>query len=201
MAGRPREFDRDAALMQARDLFWKRGYEGVSMSDLAAELGLASARIYAAFGSKEELFREAIAHYEAQEGAFADRALAEGRTAIAAIEQMFYGAIDLYTRKNGPRGCMVVSSAVNCTDQNEPLREWLASHRRVRTASIVKRIQQAIASGELREGTSAGVLGDLYAATLHGISIQARDGVSRQRLLAIVPPLLSLLRHAAPQKS
>jgi AcrR family transcriptional regulator len=194
MAGRPREFDKNAALVKVRDLFWRRGYEGVSMADLVKELGLASARIYAAFGSKEELFREAVELYEAQEGAFADRALVEESTVVRAIERMFLEAIDLYTRKQGPRGCMVVSAAMNCTDQNEPVREWLGSHRRARTASIVNRIQKAVDDGELPDGIDATSLGDLYAAALHGISIQARDGVTRKRLLATVRPLLTLLR-------
>lgn len=193
MAGRPREFDRDAALVSARDLFWERGYEGVSMADLTNRLGLASARIYAAFGSKEGLFRETIAHYESREGGFVDRALAEEPTAARAIERMLREGIELYTRKQGPRGCMVVSSATNCTDENDPLREWLSEHRRARTAGIVKRIREAVETGELHEGTNAAALGDLYAATLHGISIQARDGVSRKRLLAMVPALLRLL--------
>jgi AcrR family transcriptional regulator len=194
VAGRPREFDRDAALVSARDLFWERGYEGVSMSDLTERLGLASARIYAAFGSKEELFREAITQYEAHEGGFADRALAEEPTAIRAMERMFREGIELYTRRQGPRGCMIVSSATNCTDQNERVREWLSYRRQTRTASIVKRVQEAVETGELHERTNADALGDLYAATLHGISIQARDGVTRKRLLATVPPLLALLR-------
>jgi AcrR family transcriptional regulator len=194
MAGRPREFDRNAALVKARDLFWSRGYESVSMADLVEELGLASARIYAAFSSKEELFREAVALYEAQEGAFADRALVEEPTVVRAIERMFLEAINLYTRKKGPRGCMVVSSATNCTDQNEPVREWLASHRRARTSSIVNRIHKAVENEELPDRTDAAALGDLYATALHGISIQARDGVTRKRLLATVPPLLTLLR-------
>lgn len=77
MAGRPREFDREQALLKARNLFWRQGYEGTSMSDLVAELGIASARIYKAFGSKEQLFREAIASYETAEGGFADRAFAQ----------------------------------------------------------------------------------------------------------------------------
>lgn len=194
MAGRPREFDRDAALVKARDLFWSRGYEGVSLADLTQELGLASARIYAAFGSKEKLFREAIAVYEAREGGFADRALAEEPTAVRAIQRMFLEAIELYTRKEGRRGCMVVSAATNCTDQNEPVREWLARHRRMRTASIVSRIRKAIADGELTDDTDADSLGDLFAASLHGISVQASDGVSRNRLRATIPPLLTLLR-------
>jgi AcrR family transcriptional regulator len=194
MAGRPREFDRDATLVRARDLFWERGYEGVSMADLTKRVGLASARLYAAFGSKEDLFREGIAHYEAQEGGFADRALEEEPTAARAVERMFREGIELYTRKQGPRGCMVVSSATNCTEENEQVREWLAEHRRARAASIVRRIQKAVQAGELQAGTDATVLGDLYATALHGISVQARDGVSRRRLLLMVPMLLALMQ-------
>jgi AcrR family transcriptional regulator len=193
MAGRPREFDRNAALVRARDLFWRRGYEGVSMADLADTLGLASARIYAAFGSKEELFREAVTLYEAEEGGFADRALAEEPTVFAAMERMLREGIELYTRRQGPRGCMVVSAATNCARENDGVGEWLAGHRRIRTASIVKRMKSAIRDGELRKGADAQSLGDLYAAMLHGISVQARDGASRERLLATIPSLMAVL--------
>jgi len=194
MAGRPREFDRDIALRKARDLFWERGYEGVSMSDLTTELGLASARIYAAFGSKEALFREAVALYESQEGAFAERALTGTSNVVQAMECMFLAAIDLYTRKGHPRGCMVVSAATNCSDENGQLRDWLAERRKARTASIVNRIRQAVQAGELSPETDPNAIGDLFAAALHGISVQARDGVSGKRLLATVAPLLSLLQ-------
>jgi AcrR family transcriptional regulator len=196
MAGRPREFDRDAALARARDLFWERGYEGVSMANLVSALGIASARIYAAFGSKEALFREAIALYESQEGGFADRALAEEPTAVKAIERMLREGIDLYTRRHGPRGCMVVASATNCSPENDEVRKWLAEHRRARTALIVKRMKKAVRDGELPESTNAQSLGDLCTTVLHGISIQARDGVSRERLLAMIPPLIALLKSA-----
>jgi AcrR family transcriptional regulator len=193
MAGRPREFDRDAALVRARDVFWERGYEGVSMADLVDTLGLASARIYAAFGSKQDLFREAIELYETQDGGFADRALAEEPTAVRAIERMLREGIELYTRKQGPRGCMVVAAATNCSTENSRLREWLAEHRRARTATIVKRLKKAVRSGELRKDADAQSLGDLCASVLHGVSVQARDGVSRERLLTVVPPLIAIL--------
>ncbi len=193
MAGRPREFDRDAALVRACDLFWQRGYEGVSMADLAATLGLASARIYAAFGSKEELFREAVQLYESHDGGFPDRALLEEPTAYRAIERMLREGIELYTRKRGRLGCMVVSAATNCTTENDRVREWLTEHRRARTASIVRRLKQAVRDGELKQGTDAQTLGDLCASFLHGLSIQARDGVARDRLFATVPALMSLI--------
>ena len=200
MAGRPREFDREIALIRARDLFWSRGYEGVSMADLVQVLGLASARIYAAFGSKEALFREAIKLYESQEGGFADRALAEEPTAIQAIERILCEGIELYTRKQGPRGCMVVSAATNCSDENDQVREWLAEHRRERTATIVKRLKKSLRNGELRRSTDAQALGDLCASVLHGVSVQARDGVSRERLLRVIPPLMAILKAHQPSQ-
>lgn len=196
MAGRPREFDRDAALMKARDAFWARGYEGVSLADLVEALGLASARIYAAFGSKEALFREAVALYDAGEGGFATRALAEEPTAHAAVKRTLREAVETYTRQGRPTGCMVVSAATNFASANESIREWLADFRRRRTASLVERLRQAIVDGELPPETDAQRLGDYFSTVLHGISIQARDGVPRDRLLATADVALNALPQA-----
>ncbi|KXV16394.1 TetR family transcriptional regulator [Acetobacter malorum] len=194
MAGRPREFDRVEALKKARDVFWKQGFESTTMTDLVEALGLASARIYAAFGSKEALFREAIADYENNEGGFADRALRGEPTIFAAIEHMFNDAIVLYTRPGGPKGCMVVSSATNCSGENVTVREWLAEHRQERTRAIIERLEQAQQDGELVASADPGALGDFLSALLHGISVQAMDGVPRKRLLALVTPALEALR-------
>lgn len=187
MAGRPREFDRDAALAKARDAFWSRGYEGVSITDLVETLGIASARIYAAFGSKEKLFQEAVALYDEGEGGFATRALAEEPTAARAIERSLREAVETYTRKGRPQGCMVVSAATNCATENDGVREFLAGYRRRRTASLVERLELAVTEGELRPDADSQALGDYYATVLHGLSVQARDGVSRKRLLATIP--------------
>jgi AcrR family transcriptional regulator len=197
MAGRPREFDRSEALAKARDAFWVRGYEGTSMADLVSELGLASARIYAAFGSKADLFREAISLYEAEEGGFATRALEAETDVHTAIERMFRDAIALYTRPGKALGCMVVSAATNYARENEPVMEWLAAHRRARTRSIVERLRKAVRNGELSRDTDVMVLGDLLAALLHGISVQARDRVPKKRLLALIEPALQALDQAS----
>jgi AcrR family transcriptional regulator len=187
MAGRPREFDRDAALAKARDAFWSRGYEGVSMADLVETLGIASARIYAAFGSKEALFREAVALYDEGEGGFATRALAEEPTAARAIERSLCEAVEIYTRKDRPQGCMVVSAATNCAAENDSVREFLADYRRRRTASLIERLERAVLERELRPETDVQALGDYYATVLHGLSVQARDGIYRNRLLETIP--------------
>ena len=182
---RPREFDRDEALLKARDAFWERGYEGTSISDLVGTLGLAPARIYAAFGSKEDLFREAVALYEAQEGGFVARALEEELTAREAVDRMLREAVETYTRPGRPRGCLVVSAATSCSAENEQIRDWLAERRLMQTNAIVARLEKAARDGELGPETQVQAMGDSIAALLHGLSIQARDGVPPERLLAL----------------
>ncbi|WBU64287.1 TetR/AcrR family transcriptional regulator [Paracoccus aerodenitrificans] len=196
MAGRPREFDRDAALAKARDAFWSRGYEGVSITDLVDTLGLASARIYAAFGSKEKLFREAVVLYDEGEGGFATRALAEEPTAAGAIERSLREAVETYTREGRPQGCMVVSAATNCAAENDGVRKFLADYRRRRNTSLVERLERAVTEGELQLDTDAQALGDYYATVLHGLSVQARDGVSRARLLVTIPTMMLAIQSA-----
>ncbi|EIP86404.1 transcriptional regulator, TetR family protein [Burkholderia humptydooensis MSMB43] len=176
--------------------FWRRGYEGTSMSDLVEVMGIASARIYAAFGSKEALFHEAVTLYEQGDGGFADRALSEETDVRAAIERMLRDAIATYTKRGHPHGCMVVSAATNCAAENEGVVEWLAAHRRARTQSIAERLRLATEQGQLAPGTDIKALADFYATQLHGISVQSRDGVSKERLLASIGPAMMPLAMA-----
>ena len=176
--------------------FWRRGYEGTSMADLVQALGIASARIYAAFGSKQDLFREAVQRYEAGDGGFADRAMAQEPRVRDALARVLRDAVATYTDDAHPLGCMVVTAATNCAEENETVAAWLAEHRRQRTQSLIDRLQRALDEGELRAGTDVQALGDFYATQLHGISVQARDGVPRQRLLAAVQTALLLLDTA-----
>lgn len=199
MAGRPREFDRDQALERAMLAFWQRGYEGTSMADLVQAMGIASARIYAAFGSKQALFREAIQRYESGAGCFADRALAEESLVREAISRMLRDAATTYTEPSRPQGCMVVMAATNFAQENEEVAAWLAVHRRQRTQSIINRLQRAVDEGELRQDADAQALGDFYATQLHGISVQARDGISRSRLLAAAAAAIGVLDQALRQ--
>jgi AcrR family transcriptional regulator len=163
MAGRPREFDRNAALEKARDLFWSRGYEGTSFADLVAELGLAPARIYAAFGSKEKLFREAVDDYRRKEGSFASRALAGEPTARGAIERMLRDAMKAFFLPGRPRGCMVVAAATNCAKGNEGVMDWLAAERRARIEAIAARLREGVAKHELKADTNVQAVADYYA--------------------------------------
>ncbi len=167
------------------------------MSSLVDALGIASARIYAAFGSKEGLFREAVALYEQAEGGFAGRALLEPGVR-SAIKRMLDDAITTYTQQGRPAGCLVVSAASSTSPDGAGVQQWLREHRRQRTESIVARLQQAKANQELGENIDVQGLGDFYATFLHGISTQARDGVPADRLRQSVDVALSLLPLEPP---
>lgn len=192
MAGRPREFDKQQALRKALRLFWEHGYEGTSMAALVAELGIASARIYAAFGSKQQLFEEAVALYESAEGGFADRALALPGI-HQALEQMLEDAIATYTRADEPKGCLVVSAASGVAPDNVAVQQWLADHRRQRSESIIARLSLAREQGQLPPDIDVQALGHFYATFLHGISVQARDGVPEAALRSACHCALALL--------
>jgi len=184
------------ALKRAMLAFWRRGYEGTSMADLVEAMGIASARIYAAFGSKEALFHEAVALYEQNEGGFADRALGEEADVRAAVERMLRDAVAAYTRRGQPHGCMVVTAATNYSAENEGVMEWLAAHRRARRSEEHTSELQSPEQGQLARGTDINALADFYATQLHGISVQSRDGVSKERLLAAIGPAMMPLAMA-----
>jgi AcrR family transcriptional regulator len=184
--GRPRSFDRADALKQAMRVFWQRGYEGTSLSDLTAAMGINSPSLYAAFGCKEALFREAVELYNVTEGATTTAALSEEPTARAAIEAMLRSNARAYADPATPPGCMVVLAAAISTAENEPVREFLAGVRREAHDAVRQRLKRGIADGDLPKGTDTAALANFYTTVLQGLSFQARDGASRKTLNTIV---------------
>src|ERR1051325_8707310 len=141
--GRPRSFDPDVALRQALDLFWERGYEGTSINDLAAAMGIASASIYACFGSKEDLFRQVMELYGKTSGAVPRRALREEPTACAAIHAMLRATADTITGPDTPHYCMLILAAPTGAVENHAVREFLADRRRDQFHTIRDRLPAA----------------------------------------------------------
>src|SRR5262245_31584048 len=149
--GRPREFDADRALDAALELFWRKGYEGTSLSDLTAAMGINRPSLYAAFGNKEALFCKALRRYAEGPAAFVRAALDEP-TARAAVERLLYEAADRQTGSDGPRGCLVVHGALSCGEEAEPVRQALIAHRAAVQAALRERFERARSDGDLPPG-------------------------------------------------
>ena len=184
--GRPLSFDREAALENAMKVFWERGYEAASISDLTAAMGITPPSLYTAFGDKERLFLEAIERYAHGPGSAGPRALAEEPTARGAICRWLTEAAEELTRPCHPRGCMVVMATTNCSVAAESVQLALAKRRAAGEASLRRRIQGGIDNGELPPDTEALGLANFYATIYQGMSMQAKDGTSRASLLATV---------------
>jgi AcrR family transcriptional regulator len=184
--GRPLSFDRDAALETAMHVFWERGYEAASISDLTSAMGITPPSLYTAFGDKEQLFLEAIERYALGYGSAGARALNEEPSARGAIERWLTEAANELTQPCHPKGCMVVMAATNCSAAAERVQDALLLRRTEAIASVGRRIQGGIDSGELPADTDANDLANFYATIYQGMSMQAKDGATHESLMATV---------------
>jgi AcrR family transcriptional regulator len=184
--GRPRGFDRDVALRRAMEVFWERGYEGTSIAELTAALGVRPPSLYAAFGSKEELFRAAVALYQEVEGGPALAALRAAPTALAGIEAMLRRNVRDYTDPAKPHGCMIVLAATTYTPSTEGVRDFLAERRRGLLAAVRDRLAAGAAAGDVPPHAGIGALAGYVGSVQFGMAVQARDGATAAELAAVV---------------
>ncbi|OIQ52289.1 HTH-type transcriptional repressor ComR [Pseudodesulfovibrio hydrargyri] len=185
--GRPRKFDREGALVKAMRTFWRLGYEGATLTDLQRAMGNISApSFYAAFGSKEKLFHEAVNLYRSTVGTGTVRALTREPTARRAVETMLYGAVDAFCAEDTPPGCLIVLSTINTSKASRAIQDHLASIRLETTELIRKRLQRGIDEGDVPATADIAALASFYTTFLHGLSIQARDNVPREALVQAV---------------
>jgi AcrR family transcriptional regulator len=184
--GRPRAYDRDVALRRAMEVFWARGYEGTSISDLTAAMGINSPSLYAAFSCKEALFREAVELYGKAEGGTSQRALAGGSTARESVEGMLRENLAVYTDPATPPGCMVVLAATVSHPDNDDIREFLATCRHEFVQTLRLRLDRGVAEGDLPAGVDVDSMAEFYTTVLHGLSIRARDGSPHRTLSTVV---------------
>jgi AcrR family transcriptional regulator len=181
MAGRPRTFDTDTALESAMQVFWRKGYEGTSLSDLTTAMGVNPPSLYAAFGSKEKLFRKAMDRYEQGPGGYTPKAL-EARTARDVAEQLLAGAVTLHGTTRNPKGCLGVQGALACGESAGAVQRDQSGRRILAEKLVRQRFESAKAEGDLPGDSNPADLARYIRAVICGMAVQSADGATRKEL-------------------
>jgi len=182
--GRPLSFDRDVALEQAMLTFWAHGYETTSIVDLTTAMGVTAPSLYTAFGDKKRLFLEAVELYAGDPAAMANR-IGGASTSYEAARDMLLAAATAFTGETTPKGCLLASATASGSAYSADVQRTVAKIRGAIAESIRARIEQDIAAGLLPTNTQAFALAGLVIAVIQGMSVLARDGAPRARLIDI----------------
>lgn len=194
--GRPRTFDREAALIRALEVFWQKGFAPASILELCGAMGINPPSLYAAFGNKAQLFMEAVGHYER---VFWDEtwdAMDAEPDVGKAIAAFFVEAVEILTKPDAPCGCVVVLGAINVPAEYRDIADALKALREEGRKLFVLRLERGIRDGQLPRGTDVEAIATTLNTLLQGLSIEASDGVSRAKLGQVAACAATLVPNA-----
>lgn len=179
--GRPRNFDKNEALDRALEIFWRKGFEGASICDLTEAMCISPPSLYAAFGNKESLFRQALDRYTETRGAVIRESLAapSARDGIAAL---LHGSARALTDKCNPAGCLLVQGISGAGEHASCIRDMLNAKRAASEKDIRERLRRAKAEGELPDDADPAGLSRYFSTVMQGMAVQAAGGASRKEL-------------------
>lgn len=189
--GRPRVLNRDVGLEVAARLFWEHGYEGTSIADLTRAMGITPPSLYAAFGSKEDLYRLALDHNIERESKRRVEALQGEMPAYEAIAFYLHDVARGVTNPRNPRGCIVSTAVLQHAEATESVAQGVAARREASILAIKKRFDRAVRERELPNRTDTDALARFYSAVVQGMSAQACDGASTATLKRLANIALS----------
>jgi AcrR family transcriptional regulator len=182
--GRPREFDIDTAIKTATELFWRKGYEGTSLSDLTGTMGITAPSFYFAFGNKEKLFRRVIEGYYESQIELLESALREPSVRGVA-EKFLYSYADILTNTSHAPGCLALNSSLPCAG-DDTVRTWLANLRGELIVRLRKRFAKASGTTDLPKNADPDALARYIAVTAWGLAVEAQSGAKRKDLYSAI---------------
>ncbi|MDR9829409.1 TetR/AcrR family transcriptional regulator [Vibrio sp. FNV 38] len=200
MAGRKRAFDRDIALDKAMRIFWSNGYAATSVANLTSELGINTPSLYAAFGNKEQLFKEVIAHYITQYSEPCFRHITEpsDATFIERLRACFYELIQEFSDADTPLGCLLVKSVNESDSVGFP--EEATVYIKQFGLKTQKMITALIESeGVITESATAELQVKHLLSVLYGLSTQIRAGESRHVAESVMDYALNSIQTSSGQ--
>jgi AcrR family transcriptional regulator len=166
-------------------LFWDRGYEGTTFDDLIGVMNIGPSSFYHEFGSKEQMYREAVDYYLNVCLVFFPRALSTHRDTRAAFEALIEESAAFLTSDASPAGCMISLAGTHLPPHLRSVADFTKGVRKLSEQALVGRLRKGASDGDLPPETNVKELATYFGAVLCGMAVQARDGASRKQLLAI----------------
>lgn len=183
--GRPRTFDREVALRTVMDVFWQYGYEGTSISKLLEATGLKATSLYAAFGDKESLFKEAVKLYIEIEGAYVWGDYSQELSTKELLKGMLKRAAKTLCHKDISRGCLLLIGDKGLNPENSHIKDFLSTVRDNLRSDLSAKIYQGIESGDLPKNTNVAASVSMIMIFLSGISLEVLDHGDEEALIVI----------------
>jgi AcrR family transcriptional regulator len=178
--GRPRKFDEEEALEAAMRVFWEKGYEGASLSDLTQAMGIDRKSMYLTLGDKEALFKKVLNRYNATQLAFVPKAFAKP-TLREFVDDFLNTAIRFWVDKSHPATCMTIQNLA-VSEEAQPIRQAMADWRKWRLNTIRDRIERARKEGDLPPDVKPDTFARYLAVIMGGLAIQAASGATLPEL-------------------
>ncbi|MFU8821093.1 MAG: TetR/AcrR family transcriptional regulator [Gammaproteobacteria bacterium] len=192
-AGRPLEFDPDAALAVAMRLFWAQGYEATSLQALLDRMGIARSSFYQAFGSKRELFMRSVDHYRAELVADLRGQLAASGSGLEFLRATLASVADDARGRGGRRGCLVFNSAAEFGQADKQVAARIAASIDAFAAVFAEAIRRSQREGDIDPGKDAEFLGRHIVCAMSGLRTLAKAGAEPREILALAElPLAAL---------
>jgi AcrR family transcriptional regulator len=179
--GRPRSFDEAEALDKATQVYWSKGYDGVTIDDLVAGMGVGRPSLYAVFGDKRTLFLRVLKDYAEKKGALAAKALLPPRTLRDSLARFLKHAVETATQKGCAQGCLLVCVAPLVDDPE--VRQFLQSAAVGAAALVEGRFRDAITAGEIPSDFPVAVRARQLIDFARALTMRAQIGAPRKTLL------------------
>ncbi|MGK5550071.1 TetR/AcrR family transcriptional regulator [Actinomadura kijaniata] len=190
---RTREFDTDAAVEAAMQVFWSRGYEATSIQDLVEATGVGRGSLYAAFGSKDGLYEAALARYaERSVGGAAERLDRDGPVR-AVLRDLLVGMVEETVADPARRGCLITNTAVERLPRDPAAGRVVGGALDRLTDAVTAALRRGRARGELPPDADVAALADFLVTTVQGLRVQGKAGADRRRLTTVVDTALRVL--------
>jgi len=180
-SGRPRKFDELEAVDKATRVFWAKGFDGVTIDDLVAGMGVGRPSLYAVFGDKRTLFLRVVKTYAEKKGALAAKALFSPPTVRASIAGFLKFTVESSTEDGCPAGCLLVCIAPLVDDAE--VRQFMQTAGAAVSAMVERRFRDAISAGELPADFPVTIRATQVIDLVNGLTVRARMGASRKTLL------------------